>query len=52
MEEAAPWHADGLEQAAMERVDDCPAASEGFVSEEGVVLPHQKCVSGTTAIYK
>jgi hypothetical protein len=39
--EAAPWHADGLDEAAMERVDDEPA-SEVFVSEDSVALLLQK----------
>ncbi len=39
-----PWHADGLDEAAMERADDGPAALEEFVSEETVALPLQKSV--------
>ena len=38
------WHADGLDEAAMERAGDGPEASEVYVSEEDVVLPLQKCV--------
>jgi len=44
LDEAAPWHADGLDEAAMERADDGPAALEEFVSEEAVALPLQKSV--------
>ena len=36
--------ADGLDEAAMERANDGPAALEVFVSEEAVALPLQKCV--------
>jgi hypothetical protein len=44
LDEAAPWHADGLDEAAMESADDGPAALEEFVSEEAVALPLQKSV--------
>ena len=44
LHEAAPWHADGLDEAAIERADDGPAALEEFVSEEAVALPLQKSV--------
>ena len=44
LDEAAPWHADGLDEAAMERADDGQAALEVFVSEEAVALPPLKSV--------
>ena len=44
LDEAAPWHADGLDEAEMERAEHGPAALEGFVSEEAVDLPLQNCV--------
>jgi hypothetical protein len=33
-----------LDEAAMERAGDGPAASEVYVSEEAVIRPLQKCV--------
>jgi hypothetical protein len=46
LDEAAPWHADGWDEVAMEKADEghCPAALEVFVSEEAVALPLQKSV--------
>ena len=46
LDEAAPWHADGLDEAAMEKADEGHglAALEVFVSEETVALPLQKSV--------